>query len=404
MFGRIFRSVFAFAIVSLITVTMAFSQDLDDVTIAGKILDANGLAIVGANVTATRTETGESRTVTTDDEGGYRIVKLKPGTYKIKAAANGFGAQETPDILTVSAQNVQKDFKLTPAGVTAEQTVTVTEDDTPLVDTTRTIVGGTITQRDIEEIPNSTRNPLDLVLTLGGTAEEQLSTRDLADDRGQRGLTAPGTTPEEAGIFGLSGGAAYSNNITIDGLDNNDDRGASFRFQPSIESVSEVQVITNQFSAEYGRASGGRINLRTRGGSNKYRGRAFYFFRDDVLNSNTWNNNRNGIVRPPLTDHNPGFTFGGPIVKNKLFFFTAYEYDNIADTTVLDAWVPVGFSNPRFPLPPPTNPNETFVVGGVTVARYITPVDTPAVKHIFSGRVDWTINSAQNATFAHDSA
>ncbi len=406
MFGRIFRSVFAFAIVSLITVTMAFSQDLDDVTIAGKILDANGLAIVGANVTATRTETGESRTVTTDDEGGYRIVKLKPGTYKIKAAANGFGAQETPDILTVSAQNVQKDFKLTPAGVTAEQTITVTEDDSPVVDTTRTIVGGTITEKEIEEIPNNSRSALDLVLTLGGTAEEQLSTRDLSDDRGQRGLSAPGTTPEEAGIFGLSGGAAYSNNITIDGLDNNDDRSASFRFQPSIDAISEVQVITNQFSAEYGRASGGRVNIRTRAGGNKFRGRAFYFFRDDSLNANTWNNNRRGIARPPFTNHDPGFTFGGPVVKNKLFFFTAYEYDNIKEDTIVDAWVPVTNGNTRFSLPAPTDISRRTTVTftgfpSVDVAPYIQPFATPAVKHIFTARADWNINNAHNITFGY---
>ncbi|OWP20481.1 hypothetical protein CBF90_16745, partial [Microbacterium sp. AISO3] len=133
-------------------------------------------------------------------------------------------------LTTVSGQNLQLDFTLAPASVQAETVVTVGNDDAPAVDTTRTVVGGTITQREVEELPNESRNPLDLVLTLGGTSEEQLSTRDLANDRGRRGISTPGTTPEEAGIFGLSGGAAYSNNITIDGLDNNDDRGASFRF------------------------------------------------------------------------------------------------------------------------------------------------------------------------------
>ncbi len=391
----------ALALFSLIS----FGQDLDDVVISGRVVDPNGLAVVGATVTATMVEMNDSRTVTTDDDGRYRILKLRPGTYKIKVVASGFGAQETPEIMTISAQNLQKDFSLAPAGVTAEQTITVTGDDTPLVDTTRTIVGGTLTEREIEELPNDSRNPLDLVLTLGGTAEEQLSTRDLADDRGLRNISAPGQTPEEAGIFGLSGGAAYSNNITIDGLDNNDDRSASFRFQPSIEGISEVQVITNQFSAEYGRASGGRVNLRTRGGSNRYRGRAFYFYRDDALNANTWNNNRRGIEIPPLTNHNPGFTFGGPLVKSKLFFFTSYEYDNYADTTVLDAWVPLNFSNPNFALPQPTDPNSTFNVssGGttVTVARYIVPTDTPAIKHIFTGRADWTINDAQSLTASY---
>jgi outer membrane receptor protein involved in Fe transport len=89
----------------------------------------------------------------------------------------------------------------------------------------------------------------------------------------------------EQGNYSLSGGVAYSNNITIDGLDNNDDRSSRDRFQPSLESIEEVQVISNQFSAEYGRASGGRINIRTRAGGNKLRGRAFMFFRDDNLNA-----------------------------------------------------------------------------------------------------------------------
>src|SRR4029078_11437334 len=173
-------------------------------------------------------------------------------------------------------------FQLDPAGVTASEVV-VADDEQAAVDTTRTVVGGTISEREIEEIPNTERNALDLVLTLGGTAEESLSTNGLADDRG----TNQSGTPLEQGNFSLSGGVAYSNNLTIDGLDNNDDRSSRDRFQPSLEAIEEVQVFTNQFSSEYGRASGGRINLRTRAGSNELRGRVFMFFRDDNLNANT---------------------------------------------------------------------------------------------------------------------
>src|SRR5580765_108158 len=389
MFGSILSRVCTAALLLFVFALITAAQDLDDVTITGKITDSNGLAVVGASVSATSVETGESRTVITDGEGQYKIVKLKPGTYKIKAAQKGFGTLETPAITTISAQNLQKDFKLTPAGVTAAQTVTVTEDDTPAVDTTRKIVGGTITQREIDKVPVDSRNPLDRVLTLGGITEEQLSTIDLDRDHGTRAQTAPGTTPEEAGIFGLSGGAAYSNNITIDGLDNNDDRGATFRFQPSIDAIREVQVITNQFSAEYGRASGGRVNISTRGGTNKFRGRAYYYFRDDSLNANTWNNNRNGILIPPFRDHNPGFTFGGPIIKDKLFFFSSYEYDDIFDTTILDAWVPVSGGNPSFTLPAPNDPaGGTVSLGAsscvpqvctaIVIGHYLTPTDTPA--------------------------
>ena len=226
----------------------------------------------------------------------------------------------------------------------------------------------------------------------------------MSGDRGTRGSLAQGNTPEEAGTFALSGGAAYSNNITIDGLDNNDDRSAGFRFQPSIESVSEVQVITNQFSAEYGRASGGRVNIRTRAGSNRFRGRAFFFYRDEKLNANTWNNNRRGVPRAPFTNYDPGITFSGPIVKDKLFFFSAYEYDKIEEDTIIDVFVPVT-NGSRYTLPAPTNPSQTFVSNTgsnfILLAPFIQPVDTPSRRHTFSTRVDWNLNDKNNFTFGY---
>src|SRR5207247_9021582 len=147
----------------------------------------------------------------------------------------------------------------------------------------RKVVGGTLTTPEVESLPVVTRSPLDLIFTLPGVSEEALSTRDLAEDRN----ASVTSSPEEAGNFSLSGGPAYSNNITIDGLDNNDDRAARERFTPSMEALEEVQLIRNQFAAEYGRASGGRLNLRTRGGASKFRGRAFYFFRDESLTATT---------------------------------------------------------------------------------------------------------------------
>jgi hypothetical protein len=383
------------------------SQDLDDVTITGRIADANGLAIVGATVVATEQTSGVERTVTTNDEGRYRLIELKPGIYKVRASGTGFGAKERIDLTTLSGQNLQLDFALSPAGVQAETTVTVGDDNAPLVDTTRTVVGGTITEREIEEIPNSSRNALDLVLTLGGTSEESLSTNGLAEDSRQN----PNGTPLEQGNFSLSGGTAYSNNITIDGLDNNDDRSARDRFQPPIEAIAEVQVISNQFSSEYGRASGGRINLRTRSGGNKFRGRAFMFFRDDNLNANSWYNNSRNIPRLPLTEYDPGFTFSGPVIlpylyngKNRTFFSVAYEYLNVQDTTLIDAYLPQ-LGNPRFALPSPTgstptcdanpptatNPACVPLVGQPTAAfvvPYTQAYATPNLAHIMVARVD----------------
>lgn len=407
---KISRGSFALSILSCLILAAAIAaQDLDDVTISGRVADANGLAVVGAAVKATQIETGIERTVTADENGRFQMVKLKPGMYKVTVSSSGFGTQERTDLATVSGQVVQLEFKLAPATVTAEQTVNVTDEDAPAVDTTRTIVGGTITEREIEEIPNNSRNPLDLVLTLGGTSEEQLSTNGLAEDRNQN----PSTAPLEQGNFSISGGTAYSNNLTIDGLDNNDDRSSRDRFQPSLESIAEVQVISNQFSAEYGRASGGRINLRTRAGGKHLRGRAFMFFRDDNLNANSWYNNSRGFARQPLTEYNPGFTLSGPIWlpffhgRNKTFFSVAYEYDNVQDTTFIDTWVPVG-TNPRFALPAanittcPSNVPaclDSRSSPATPILPYQATLATPNLNHTFTARVDHSFTDSNTFTF-----
>ncbi len=397
------RRVFLCIAAVVLLVSGAFAQDLDDVTIAGKVVDSNSLVIVGATVTASSEELGISRTVTTNDEGRYLFIELKPGTYRVKVVATGFGSQETVDIPTLSAQNIKKDFQLAPATVTAQQTVTVSGDEGEIVDTTRTVVGGTITQREIEELPNTNRDALDLVFTLGGVTEEPLSTRDLSFDKGGRTESAPSTGLVEGGVFALSGGAAYSNNITIDGFDNNDDRVAGIRFQPSIESIDEVQVITNQFSAEYGRASGGRVNIRTRAGSNKFRGRAYTFFADESLNANSWSNNRRGIRRYPLQQHVPGFTFGGPVpigyFKGKTSFYTSYEYDYTFDTTVTDTYIPL-LQNPRFALPAPTT-NEVITDFGAQLGRFVDGSDTPRKIHRFTARADHNFNNSHSITLAY---
>ncbi len=398
----------AASILFLFLVSFVSAQDLDDVTISGRIVDPNRQPIVGATVTATNVGSAAVRSVITDSDGRYTFIKLPPGNYKVKAEATGFGAKERAEFATVSGQNVKLDLDLAPAGVQAETVVTVDDDDAPLVDTTRTIVGGTITEREIEEIPNNTRNPLDLVLTLGGTSEEQLSTSGLAEDRFQNSATAP----LEQGNFSLSGGVAYSNNLTIDGLDNNDDRSSRDRFQPSLESIAEVQVITNQFSAEYGRASGGRINLRTRAGGNRLRGRAFFFFRDSRLNANSWYNNSRGFERQPLTNYDPGFSLNGPVIlpfyngRNRTFFSVTYEHDNVRDTTFIDTWLPTN-SNPAFPLPAPTSNTCPSTIssctdgGGTNVFPYQELINTPNVYNVLTARIDHRFSKNNNATFGY---
>jgi hypothetical protein len=391
----------------------AAAQDLDNVTITGRVLDQNGAVIPGSTIGAILVKTGVMRTTVADDEGRYRVIQLEPGIYTLRATSAGFAPLEKTELNFIAGKNVQLDFTLVPQGVTVDPIV-VTATDTPAVDTTRTLVGGTVTTNEVESLPVATRSPLDLIFTLPGVTEEALSTRDLAEDRN----TSAANTPEEAGTFSLSGGPAYSNNITIDGLDNNDDRAARERFQPSIEAVEEVQIITNQFSAEYGRASGGRINIRTRGGSNEYRGRGFYFFRDDWLNANTFNNNRIGVSRLPLTEHNPGFTLSGPLTlpkffgpfsyngHNRTFFFTAYEYDTILDSALINTLVPVQ-QNRLFLLPAPTAPANkrleaipaNSLSSQVEIAPFVQGLSTPQRNHISTTRVDHKFGELHNGSF-----
>src|ERR1044071_7542451 len=197
------------------------AQDLDTVTIAGRIMDQNGAVIPRAEIQARLIKTGLTRTTTSDAEGRYRLIQLERRTYTILVSFPGFAAQELTNITTVSSQTLQLDATLIPSDVVAEPVV-ITDAEPSVVDTKRTIVGATLTARETESLPIPTRSVLDLLFTLPGITEEPLSTRDLAEDRNVNHAN----TPEEAGTFSLAGAPAYSNNLTIDGLDNNDDRAS----------------------------------------------------------------------------------------------------------------------------------------------------------------------------------
>src|SRR2546423_8705588 len=185
------------------------AQDLDDVSFGGTVADENGAVLPGATVTATLLSTKSARTATTDGEGRYRLFELQPGAYTLRAARAGFAAEEKTNVATVAGQSVRLDFTLRPASLVAEQTV-VSEREAPAVDTTRTVTGDTLTREELESLPVITRSPLDLVFTLAGVTEEPLSTRDVAEDRdagGRSSVERTATTPEEAGVFALAGGA-----------------------------------------------------------------------------------------------------------------------------------------------------------------------------------------------------
>jgi hypothetical protein len=171
----------------------------------------------------------------------------------------------------------------------------------------------------------------------------------------------------------------------------------------------KCRSLQTSFRQNTGRASGGRINIRTRGGSSEYRGRAFYFFRNDFFNANTSNNKARGLPRLPLEEHNPGFTLSGPVRlpwydgRTKSFFFTAYEYDTVLDSATIDTLVPIQ-NNPLFPIPAPTV-KDPAAIGALRLAAGIAPfistVSTPVKNHTLTTRVDHQFSDVHNASLLY---
>ncbi|MFN7927246.1 MAG: carboxypeptidase-like regulatory domain-containing protein [Blastocatellia bacterium] len=388
---------------SLLLFPSLAADDLDHISIEGTLQDSAQQRIANAQITLIAVTTGQERTTTSDAQGHYRFMKLLPGEYELRVKVSGFRPLQATFKVTAGTV-VRGDFRLVVAALNEQLTVAATNDQI-IIDTTRTVVGSTITKRQIDDLPLESRNINDLIFMLSSAAQPAFDDRLLAEgDTKDRYRT----TPEEAGIFALNGGTPFSNNLTIEGLDNNDDRGARERFTPSVDAVEEFQVISNQFSAEYGRAAGGRVNLRLRSGTNNYHGRAFYYFRDEALNANSFGRNADPArgFRLPYQNHNPGLTFGGPIVHKKAFFFAAYEYDNIYDRADIAALVPVA-SNALFPLSPPNGKNlgstafdskgqASTVNGGAAVGIFDQQVTTPRTAHTVQTRTDFTLSNKQN--------
>ncbi|HWP43494.1 MAG TPA: TonB-dependent receptor, partial [Blastocatellia bacterium] len=367
-------------------------DDLDNLVVQGVVRDTAGAVVADARVAIRGVATGIEKARVTDGEGRYRIVLHDPGDYVVKVTATGFHEERAEILAAVSGRTISLDFKLSPAALSEEVSVAASEQ--PLIDTSRTVAGDTITASELERLPLFDRNPLQLVFLLGGAADAPLSTSELADEgRGQ--FVRP--TPEEAGIFSLTGAPATSNNITIDGMDNNDDRAARERINLPPEAIAEVQVITNQYAAEYGRASGGRINIRTRGGTSRFRGDAYLYFADESLNANTFYRNARGLGRVPQQRRRAGGVISGPLRKEKHFFVASYERLHVTDSEEVRALVPAE-TNPLFPLPKPNQP----IASGSAVGLLIEELPTPEDRHILSGKVDLNFNQSQNFSIRAD--
>jgi Carboxypeptidase regulatory-like domain/TonB dependent receptor len=277
--------------------------------LTGTVLSPSQSPLSGARVTALNLSTGLARAVITDSTGNYRIPLLPPGKYEVKVEATGFNTQAKRGINLTVGQIAAINFEMV-LGVVQE--AEVIETDTPLVETERTHQSSTITQRLILNFPINGRNFLAFARLTPGVVEESPSVT---------GVQPAALTTSGLSFSGLN---ARANSVLIDGVDNNDIGSNGVRPTISQEAVSEFQINRNGYNAEFGRSSGGVINLVSKSGENQFHGNIYNYFRNERLDAR--NTFATGLPNDPSFKRNqPGFTFGGPIKKDRTFFFTAYE-------------------------------------------------------------------------------
>jgi hypothetical protein len=278
-------------------------------TIQGIVRDEQGGIVPGATVTVRNVQTGQVRVVATSDTGQYRFPNLQVGQYELTVELAGFGSYQQSGLNLTLNQEATIDVTLQPAGLAESVQVTA---DTPLLNTTSAEVGVRFDTRRIAELPViNSRDIFSLALQAAGVS--QLGS-------GQTGFAA-GTN------FSVNGMRLRSNNFMLDGQDSNDP-SVSGRQQPmnNTDLVQEVRLITNQFAAEFGRSAGSVLNVITKSGTNQFRGSGFLFHNDNSLNARSNLDKRAGRDTAPFyREQQYGGTIGGPILRNRTFFFGSYQ-------------------------------------------------------------------------------
>lgn len=295
----------------LILSTAASGQQAATATLAGSVFDQNGAVIPGATVTVTQKATGFTRTATTNGDGVYVVTNLPPGEYEVKVEAAGFATKvsESPVSLPVG-QTVTLNPELTVGPGTS--TVVDLVGEAPPVDTDTSKVDSVIGTREIERLPLNGRNFLELALLVPGNSP------------------TPAFDPTKVNTVNLSsaGQLGRGGSVTIDGGDNNDDAVGGTLQNISQDAVAEFQIATNRFSAELGRSGSSVINVVTKGGTNEFHGTASFFERDRRLQGLPATFDRSSGQKPPFDRQQYSVALGGPLVKEKAFWFGAFEYRN----------------------------------------------------------------------------
>jgi outer membrane receptor protein involved in Fe transport len=291
--------------------------------IVGTVTDPSGAAIPGAMMTVKSITTGVVRTQNATDLGTFVFPNLLPDTYELTAEAPGFTTLKQQTTVTVGSK-VSLDLKME---VGKAETVVQVEASAAAVtvNTETQTISQVLSTQQILELPTATRNPYSLVVTSGNVSEDD--------------PTGGGGTGRGAGVT-INGLRSSGTNILLDGVANNDEFDATVGQKVPLDSVQEIGIITNNFTAEYGRADAGIINVTTKSGTNDFHGTAYEFNRVSDLASNTFNNNAFGLSKPVFVRNQFGYSLGGPVKKNKLFFFSSTEWTRIRSAANITTLVP----------------------------------------------------------------
>ena len=313
-----------FLALALCLMTSAATAQTSKGTVGGIVTDQSGAVVVGTTVVLTNTQTNVTRTTTTNDEGYYRFDAVDLGTYEVKFSAASFGEVIKNGVVVLANQISDIGAQLQAGG--QQVTVDVTADSEQLLQTESPVRGGSIETKRITELPIAGRNPVSLALTLPGVSSNRYGFG--------------------VGTFSVNGSRGRSNNFLLNGTENNDISVAGQAFQiTNPDAIQEVSVQTSNFDAEFGRAGGAVVNVITRGGTNKFHGSLGYTLdstRDDAI-TNTQGQDTSILERgyPPfgIEQYFSG-TFGGPIIRDRTFFFGSYQEQRQRSSTQISRVVP----------------------------------------------------------------
>jgi len=361
-FSQKFR---VFTVLIALSVTSEFALGQADLgTIAGVVKDATGAVVAGAKIVVTETSTNTERSTMSSNLGEYRVPNLRPGTYQIVVSKSGFQTYKAAVEVAVGGHSTLDAQLVVGSGNTVVEVVagaatevnTQTQELSQLIDT-----------QQLAQLPSLTRNPYDFVAISGNVSN--------GDTTSNGGLTASGGGGQEItgrGVgYAINGQRESGTEVLLDGVENVSVFSAVVGEYVPLDAVQEYSVVTNNFSAEYGRASGGVVNVTTKPGTNGWHGSAWEFNRLSAYTANTFNNVANGLPKGIYTRNQFGFQAGGPLIKNKLFASESTEFTRVRSNSVQTEEI----FDPSFIALLPANAQAYFAQYGTTTLAG-TPITT----------------------------